>query len=292
MRLTLTALLFVLAAPWLSAEPPNDHRAKSIRFVLDLYDADTGGFRSEPNGPVGLRGTVTATRSLKYLNAKPPEPTKTARFLLSCYDKESGGFAEPNADVNAMSTSIGILGATDLGLKPAQFPKALDYLRETAKGFEEVRLAAAAVEAWGPNDPPSDWDDWLVLIRQEDKRVAEDTAGLARLKASTAVSQLRLGDKLADPKQTLKILRSGQQPDGGWSRSAAQPSDLETSYRVMRAFVMLDEQPSDTAAVRKFLSNHAHPDGGYRLEPNGSAHLGATYFALIIGHWLDQLERK
>ena len=75
----------------------------------------------------------------------------------------------------------------------------------------------------------------------------------------------------------------GQRPDGGWSKGNG-PSDLETSYRVMRAFFMLKAQP-DLEKLRGFLARFRESDGGYVPEPGKAADF-AVIDAPDVNHWL------
>jgi hypothetical protein len=85
----------------------------------------------------------------------------------------------------------------------------------------------------------------------------------------------------------LKTLRAGQRPDGGWSKDGGG-SDLETTYRVMRAFWMLQAKP-DIAACRQFVAKCRNADGSYSAQPGQPGTVGATFFAAIVSHWLDEL---
>ena len=69
-------------------------------------------------------------------------------------------------------------------------------------------------------------------------------------------------------------MKEGQRPDGGWSKDDG-PSDLATSYRVMRAFFMLKEAP-DLDALRKFIAGCRQSDGGYSSTPDGAADPSGT----------------
>ena len=53
-----------------------------------------------------------------------------------------------------------------------------------------------------------------------------------------------MGARLEPEKKAAIVaaLRAGQGPDGGWSEGDG-PSDLGTSYRIMRAFFMMKEKP-------------------------------------------------
>jgi hypothetical protein len=85
----------------------------------------------------------------------------------------------------------------------------------------------------------------------------------------------------------IRTMKAGQRPDGGFGQADAKSSDLETSYRVMRAFHMLKATP-DAAKLRDFVGKCRNADGGYGVSPGQKSNVGATYFASIILHWLEQ----
>jgi hypothetical protein len=84
----------------------------------------------------------------------------------------------------------------------------------------------------------------------------------------------------------LKTLKDGQRPDGGFGKADAEGSDLETTYRVMRAFVMLDAKPDNVEGVRSFVAKCRNDDHGFGVTPEQPSSVGATYYAAIISHWL------
>src|SRR5207244_7616321 len=107
--------------------------------------------------------TNGAVRALKYLGFPmlKGEREKHAAFVLKCYDPKTGAFAEMGGKPDVAITSIGVMAAAELGIPHEKYAKAMDYLKENAKTFEEVRIGAAAVEAWGVKDCPFDLDAWL-----------------------------------------------------------------------------------------------------------------------------------
>jgi hypothetical protein len=89
------------------------------------------------------------------------------------------------------------------------------------------------------------------------------------------------------PDNVVKVLKEGQRKDGGWGKDGL-PSDLETTYRVVRALVMLKAQPQHPKACRTFIARCRNVDGGYGLQPGQAGAANATYFAGILLHWLDR----
>jgi hypothetical protein len=111
--------------------------------------------------------------------------------------------------------------------------------------------------------------------------------GTARATASAAVTVLRLGAKVEQQDSVLKALRDGQRKDGGFGKEDAAGSDLETTYRVMRCFHMLKEQPN-AEACRAFLAKCRNADGGYGVAPGQPSSVAGTYYAGSVLHWLAE----
>ena len=84
-------------------------------------------------------------------------------------------------------------------------------------------------------------------------------------------------------------LIAAQNAEGAFGTTGTS-SDLETSYPVMRAFFMLKEKP-DLARVRAFVDRCRNPDGGYGVRPGQPSAITSTYYASIILHWIDDLEK-
>jgi prenyltransferase beta subunit len=168
-------------------------------------------------------------------------------------------------------------------------PAARKYLSAHAKGFEDIRIAVAGLEALGK--PVKDPDDWLRRVAAT--RNADGTfgqgPGAARATGSAVVVILRMGGAVEHRETVLKALRAGQRADGGFGTADAPASDLETTYRVLRAFVMLRERPADPARLAGFIAKCRNADGGYGLAPGHPSQVGATYYAAIMLHWLSTI---
>jgi hypothetical protein len=262
----------------------------AIRFVLSLEDP-AGGFRRTPADKApGLRATGGGVRALGFLGQPVPNKDKHAAFVLSCFDPKAGGFAEPGGQPDVPLTAIGVIAAAELGIPKEKYAKALDYLAANAKTFEEVRVGAAAVEAWGPKDCPIDLAPWFKVAEGHTYDRGGD--GAAREAGSVAAMYLRVGKPLPGREGVLRVLRDGQRPDGGWGRTGERASDLDSTYRVMRALYLLKEKPKDPAGLRAYVAKHRQPDGGYAAAPGEGSSLSGVYYAAIITRWLDELEKK
>jgi len=279
-----------------------EQKLATLKWIAS-QEAPSGGFYPAPQNPndktapvASLRATSAAVRTWKYLDgaglgSKLPNKDKHAAFVLKCYDPKTGAFAEPDGKPDVAVTSVGVMAAMELGVPKEKFAKAMDYLKENAKTFEEVRIAAAGVEAWGVKDCPFKLDDWI--------KVATDYAARpnpkddpARAAGSATAFFLRLDRKLPDDLSLASLtLRSGQRKDGGWGKTEGD-SDIETTYRVMRALMLLRVKPKDPQKLRAFLAAHRNKDDGYATKPGEPSNMSGAYYNAIVSKWLDDMEAK
>jgi hypothetical protein len=279
----------------------NDRTAK---WVLE-QEAPDGGFYPAPVDPrsdakprASLRATNAGVKALKYLGFPllPKQRAKHAAFVLKCYDPKTGAFAEPGGKPDVTITAIGVMAAGELGIPHEKYAKAMDYLKENAKTFEEVRIAAAAIEAWGVKDCPFDFKPWMdVAAKGLGRNLPPIPSGGARAIGSVTAFTYRLGlQKPTDtpPEKIAGYLDLGQLSDGGWAKEGAKESDIDSTYRVMRAYHMLKQKPKDVKKLREFIAARRNKDNGYATEPGGKSSISGAYYAAIITHWLDELEKK
>jgi len=283
-------------------------RQRTAKWILE-QEAPAGGFYLAPQDPradsaprASLRATNGAVRALKYLGFPllKTEKEKHAKFVLSYYDPKTGGFAELGGKTDVTITSIGIMAAAELDIPHEKYARAMDYLKENARMFEEIRIAAAAIEAWGVKDCPFDIKEWLKPLFDYSNTLIDSNAkeGGARQLASFNATLLRLNHVVNT--QVLGSLQAGQRDDGGWGKKGEKASDIESTYRVMRCFMLLGRgktnkafwQPKDLNAVRKFVESHRNKDNGYATKPGDKSNMSGAYFAAIISMWLDEMEKK
>jgi len=220
--------------------------------------------------------------------AASPEIEPLARALCrAVFDMSSGGFGDyPGAAPDVTSTAVGLMAVVELKLPADAYrAAAVRYLADQVKTFEEIRIAAAGLEAIGERPGAADaWLEQIAKLRRPDGAygMGDD---LARSTGGAIVAVLRLGGKIDHRDKLLQVLKVGQRADGGYGKESGKTSDLESTYRVLRAFVMLQDKP-DAERCRSFVAKCRNPDGGYGVAPGEASSVGATYFAAIILHWL------
>ena len=261
----------------------------AIAYLQKLQQKD-GGFTADAGqAPSSLRATNAAVRALHYLGGEVPD-RPAAAFVKSCFDKETGAFADqPGGKPDVSTAAVGVLAATELKL-PADLYEAgvVKYLGDNVKTFEDVRIAAAAFEALGKRPVQADaWLEQIAKLRNDDGTYGKD-GGKARETGGAVAAVLRLGGKVEHADAVLHALKDGQRTDGGFGKADSPASDLESMYRVMRAFHMLKAAPTDVGRLRAFLDSCRNDDGGYGVAMGKPSAASGTYYASIILHWLDE----
>jgi hypothetical protein len=274
-------------------------RLGTLKYVASLHDEASGAFKPDAMGKPSLRATSAAVRAWKYLGgekfgAKFPDKEKAATFVMSCYDPKTGGFADaPGGMADVFTTAVGVMAAVELDVPKEKFAKAMSFIRENVKSFEDARIGAAAVEAWGSTSSPFPLPDWRkldeALAARSEPPAGEDPA---RKVGSVVAMTLRLGNPVPMPERQVELMEKGRRADGGWGKADEKTSDLESMYRVMRAFHMLKEKPKDVAKIREFLAKCRNADNGYGIAPGKPSGVGPVYYYAIITHWLDEMEKK
>src|SRR5262249_55661853 len=157
----------------------------------------------------------------------------------------SGGFSEfPRGKPEVFTTAVGIMAVKELNLPMEKYQDAIKFLGENAKDFEEMRIAAAALETAGKSSPKTEaWREQMGRMKIPSAAGGE-TSGAARGAASIIVTHLRLGGEYESTEGFVKLLKDGQRQSGAYGKEGAA-ADLESTYRVMRAFVMLKSRPKD-----------------------------------------------
>lgn len=264
---------------------------KSTVTYLQKLQADDGGFRADVRAAQSdLPATTAAFRALKYLGAAPRDRAACVAFIAHCFDKDSGGFAaRPDGKAAYRPTAVGIMAVVDMKMSTAPYADAVvKYLDEHSKTFEEIRLTAASFESLGKRPPHAEaWLAEIAKLRNSDGTYGKDS-GMARDTGGAVCAVLRLGGKVEHPDTVLRVLNAGQRKDGGFGKAGAAGSDLESCYRIARAFHMLKSKPQAAERLREFIDRCRNDDGGYGVAPGQPSNVGGCYYAGIILHWLDE----
>jgi len=265
----------------------------TIAYVQKLQTA-SGAFLPQTPSPDSkltptLKTTSTAVRILHYLGDAPFNKDAAIGFIASCHDAQTGGFADvPKGKPDVATTAIGLMAVKELKMPVDKYQAgAVKYLTENARGFEDVRIAAAGLEAIAAKSPKGQaWLDQVLKMQNPDGTFGKD-AGQARDTGGAVVTILRLGSTPKDKSQVLKIIRDGQRPSGGFGKGDSEVNaDLESSYRIMRCFMMLQAQPERVEGLRTFIAKCRNEDGGYGVAPGQPSSISGTYYAAIIRYWL------
>jgi prenyltransferase beta subunit len=269
---------------------------QTIAYVQKLQ-SPSGGFRSHDPLPLlvkiapTLRATTSALRALRYFGGDIPNKDACITFVKGCHDPKTGGFRDtPNGAPDVFSTAVGLMAIIELKMPKEKYaPGAMKFLSDNAKSFEDIRIAAAGFES--VTEKSLKTDDWLAQVmkmRNEDGIFGKDL-GQARATGGSVVTILRLGGQVKDADRILQVLKAGQRQNGGYGKADSEiASDLETTYRVMRCFVMLKAKPANVEGVRSFVAKCRNADGGYGVAPGQTSSVSGTYFAAIITHWLKE----
>ncbi|WP_406700285.1 family 16 glycoside hydrolase [Singulisphaera sp. Ch08] len=285
---------FLILAAWAIVAAPNV-RAQSAEqpertaAYVEAFQNPDGGFGAKAGGPSTLGSTSSAIRVLKNVGGSIPDVLACVNYVKSCRDSASGGFAPtPGGKPDVRTTAVGLMAVAELLIADDETTAAaIDYFSKNVKDFEELRIAVAGLESVNKSSP--DFAKWIKQV--EEMRNPDGTfgkgAGQARDTGGAAVALLRMGVKLDQREAILTALRAGQRSDGAWSKGEG-PSDLEATYRIMRAFFMLKEAP-DLDTLRGFIDRCRKDDGSYSTVPGGDADLGGTYYATTVLRWVKIL---
>jgi prenyltransferase beta subunit len=289
-RVLLVGLCLPIVAVLARAQSPAEKQA-TVAYVRKLQAREGGFLPAAGAKSPTLRATSSAVRALGYFGGEPADRAACAEFVKGCFDKNSGGFSDvPGGKPDVISTAIGLMAVVALKLPTENYAdSAVRYLGENANGFEEIRLAAAGLEAVGRR--PRQADDWLAQVakmRDPSTRVFGKGDAIARDTASATVTLLRLGAKAQDADVVPPLLDVMQRTDGGFGKAGVDKSDLETTYRVLRCYHMLKAKPKQSDKCREFIGKCRNSDGGYGVVPGEASSVSGTYFAGSILHWLEE----
>jgi len=276
-----------------SARAGEDAKKQTIAYVQKLQTS-TGGFTTVPPAPniriaPNLRATSAAVRALHYLGGDIPDKAACIKYVDSCFDAATGGFSDmPKGKPDVFATAVGLMAVTELKLPTEKYAAgATKYMSDNSTSFDDIRIAVAGMERLNAKAPKVEqWTTEVIKLQNKDGTYGKG-AGIARDTGSCVVTLLRLGAKVPNTEMYLKLLNDGQRQNGGWGKADDEiASDLETTYRVMRCFMMLKAQPKYAEGVRSFVAKCRNADGGYGIAPGQPSNVNGTYFAAIVTHWL------
>lgn len=277
----------IVTAPSVQAQS-TEQPARTASYIEAFQNPD-GGFAAKVGGPSTLGSTSSAIRSLKNVGGSIPDVLACVSYVKSCRDSESGGFAPtPGGKPDVRTTAVGLMAVAELLIADEEMSAAaIDYFSKNVKDFEDIRIAVAGLESIKKTAPEfAKWTKQIEEMRNQDGTFGQG-AGQARDTGGAVAALLRMGVELDKREAVLAALRAGQRSDGAWSK-AEGPSDLEATYRIMRAFFMLKEAP-DLDAVRGFIDRCRKDDGSYSTAPGGPGDLGGTYYATTVLRWVKIL---
>ncbi len=270
--------------------------AEPAGLFLRTMQQPNGGFISDQLKPgetpkPTLRTTRTAIRVFRLLGLPLPNRDQVLAFHAACFDPKTGGFAaEPGGRPDPISTSVALMILKEMKLPTDKYEtRALAFMNERTKGFEDIRMVAPGLEELSVTVPNA--KKWEAEVHSAINPDGSFGHGLttARETALHGVAILRLGGQI-DKEATMRALRAGQLPDGGFG-NGTEHSDLESCYRVVRLFDDLGEEPDRLNDVRGFIARCKHDDGGYGRTPDEPSSLHGTYYATIVSSWLEHLEQ-
>jgi acetyl esterase/lipase/prenyltransferase beta subunit len=270
--------------------------AKTVSAVRSLQN-DDGGFSAEKGGPSNIGSTNAGIRSIKHLGGSIPDVIKATKFVRACFvpDGKGGGhFASaPGGKPDMRSTFMAMLAWGDLKMENGpEVAAALKYLSETAKEYEDVRLAIASYESVNVKDEAV-FDRWVA--QYEAMANPDGLFGTAQngplMTGGTIAAFLRMGRPVTPERRAkaTELLLKSQNQDGGWSPTVGGKSDLGASYRITRALFMMKAKPN-LEKLREFISERRTESGLYAAAPGQPGDLSSTYTATIMLWWARQLE--
>lgn len=284
-------LAAVLLFPAVLFAQTADEKKATLKFIDSLRDPGTGAWAVNPpkdgeKPKPSLRAVNGAVNAIKHFGGELTDKEKVVKFVMGCYDEKTGAFAEPGEKPTVANTCVGVLAATALGIDKAKYKKAMEYLKENAKTFDDYRLGAAAIEAYGVKESGIDVKKWIEAAYNQWLDGGDSSA---RAFASLWALKVRLGvaPDANERKILLELLHGEQQKDGAWGKDVVKsiPSDAETTYRVMRALMLLKEKPKDPEGAAKFVASCRRPDGGYGVDATAPSSMSGVYYAAKISEW-------
>ncbi len=282
----LTAVGMAWAATQVRAQTPAE-MAQTAAYAAAHQNKD-GGFAPKVGQPSSLGSTNAGLRVLRHVGGSVPDILACVNYVKSCRVAGGGFSAIPGGKPDVVTTAMGLLAASELKINDSDMIReAVAYLGRNARAFEEVRMAAAGLEAIGVYSPDAPrWYRQLEAMRNPEGSFGNG-ASQAFVTGGVTAAILRLGMPLEHRDAIVKAIKAGQRPEGGWSKDDGPP-DLSSSYRIVRAMFMMRERP-DIDRLLAFVARCRKSDGSYSAIPDGEGSLGGAYLGTILIHWSRQL---
>jgi prenyltransferase beta subunit len=275
-------LILIPFAP-VSAQKPD-------RYINSLQGSD-GGFRpTATQSEADLSATTSSLRTLRYLQSQtgPRDRDRVKEFVLRCYQPGTGSFAlKPGMSSDVRSTATGLMALAELNMAAGETAAMITrYFEMNVKSLSDAYIAAAALDAARLTTAKAgEWTKLYEAARNKDGSYGSDPVQ----HAGAVITILRLGGSIQDRPAAAAVLHRAQRGDGGFSAKQDEPSDLSSSYRIMRACFMLREMP-EIDRLRAYVAKCRNNDGGYGVKPGEPSSASASYFAAIISHWLNEFD--
>lgn len=299
-RVSVLVFLMLLGLnPALPGQAPTAAERRETLAWLAARRHDSGGYAADAahGSPATLPATSAAVRAIRLFGGRIEGVAATETFIKSCVTPD-GLAPRPAMPADVRTTAVGIMAYLELrpqtqlnvGQINLLLGGAVEALYARSRTFDDIRIAAAALEALGDRsaDHAAQRRGWITQVEALRRPMGwfGKTGDEARETASAVVTLLRLGGRVDKPGDVVQLLRQQQHKTGGWGTTPTAAPDLESTYRVVRCFVMLDGRP-DTAALAQFVRACRNADGGYGLQPGQRSNVSATYFAGSVLAWLE-----
>ena len=199
----------------------------TIEYLRSLQAGD-GGFLPAVGAQTpsklnvsSLRATSAALRALMYQGGEPRDRKAAARFVTACFDPSAGAFSDqPHGRPDVSSTAIGLMAAAELRMPMEKYKPAARYLATHAKTFEEIRIAAAGLEAVGQRPPEADrWVRQILNSRCSDGLFGSGD-GAARDTGGAVVASCAWEPSPSTKRMCFVALRKGSGPTAALAKPA------------------------------------------------------------------------
>ncbi len=290
----ITRIAFVLTAmgtAWMASESraqTPDEMAQTAAFAAAHQNPD-GGFAADAVGqPSSVGATNSGLRVLRHVGGSMRDVLGCVNYVKSCRVPGGGFSPTPGGKPDVVTTAIGLLAASELKINDSDMIReAVAYLGKNARSFEEVRMAAAGLEAIGVTSP--DAPRWLRQI--EGMRNPDGTFGTGSSRAfasgGAAAAILRLGYPLEHRDAIVKVIKEAQRPRAAGPRTTGPPTSPAATGSCGPCSCCTSG-PTSTACSPS-SPGAASPTAAIPSPPRDPAASAGLISATIIIYWSRQL---